>query len=553
MPSNDHVEISQLTYFEYHRYLADTAQSFKFSPVSESVVSKIIHNFNSKAQGVDGISLDMILMTLPQSLHAITTIINKSLVSGIFPESWKVAVVRPIPKNNNPSSLQELRPISLLPCVSKVLERVVCLQLTKFLEDNNILPQAQSGFRKGRSTSTALLEVVDELLASQDKGMCSILVLLDFSRAFDSINLSLLLSKLAFYGFETNTLRWFHSYLYGRQQYVQLTAQDGTRMQSTLRSVPRGIPQGSILGPILFILYSADIVKSITHCQFHLYADDLQLYYSFVPANCANAVHKVNSDLAQISGWSTSNSLVLNPKKSKFMVIGSRRCLQKLHLPIDIMVGNEPVECVSEARNLGLTMDSHLHFENHVAESVRNCFYRLKLLYRIRPYLSEEIRIRLCETLVLSRLNYCDVVFGPCLLSRTEKLIQRVQNACARFCFYVPSRAHVTPFINASNLLKMAARRKSHLAAILFGIIHTHTPLNLYDKLIWARDRSKYPSRACTNVFCTPKHRSMAFRGSFRFAASRCWNDLPPPIRALKTVHSFKKAVKHLFITEQKK
>lgn len=234
------------------------------------------------------------------------------------------------------------------------------------------------------------------------------------------------------------------------------------------------------------------------------------------------------------------------------MIIGSRQKVQELELaPIHILVDGEAVERVDEAKNLGLTMDSYLHFEKHIAESVRNCFYRLKLLYKIRPYLSEAVRISLCESLILSRLNYCDVVYGPCLLSRTERLIQRVQNACARFCFHVPPRSHITPFLNSSNLLKMAARRRLHLAVLLFGVIGRQYPRYLFDKFVWAHATNRYPSRACTFVFVTPKHKSMAFRGSFKFAASRCWNDLPPPVRALKTVSIFRRSLKVQFLREQ--
>lgn len=551
VPGSGLVRISQLTYFEHHRYSSDSV-SFSLQPESDFTIYKILQSFKSNAQGMDGISLDMVLMTLPQSLSAITAIINNSIVHGIFPESWKLAVIKPIPKNSQPSTLSDLRPISLLPCLSKLLEKVVCLQVTKYLEDHHILPQLQSGFRRGHSTSSALLDVVDNLLAAQDQGMCSILVLLDFSRAFDSISIPLLLSKLAFYGFDSNSLNWFSSYLDQRKQCVELRLPNGHTLKSSLQAVPRGVPQGSILGPILFILYSADIVQAITNSKFHLYADDVQLYHSFQPHDISDTVKRINGDLARVLQWSESNSLVLNPRKSKYMLLGTKARLEKLvNVPLNIQVGGVDVECVSEARSLGLILDKHLRFESHVAECVRNCFYRLRSLYRIRPYLSEEVRITLCESLILSKLNYCDVVYGSCLLVKTEKLIQRVQNACARFCFRIPPRTHVTPYLNSSNLLKMKARAKLHLAALLFGLINTKVPSYLYQKLKWVQDYSRYAKRDCTHVFVTPRHKLVAFRGSFRFAASRCWNDLPPPIRASKTLHTFRIRVKKLLLSSQ--
>jgi hypothetical protein len=196
VPGDNHVTISTLTFFEYHRHGSST---FSLKSVDELTVSKLIMSIGTNAEGVDCITRDMILLTLPRTLKVITAIINRSLQSGIFPDIWKVARVKPIPKTNTPAELKDLRPISILPFMSKIIEKVVCQQLAVYLAATNILPQRQSGFRSNHSTSTALLDVVDDILAGQDIGRGSILVLLDFSRAFDCINHNLLISKLAFY------------------------------------------------------------------------------------------------------------------------------------------------------------------------------------------------------------------------------------------------------------------------------------------------------------------------------------------------------------------
>lgn len=235
------------------------------------------------------------------------------------------------------------------------------------------------------------------------------------------------------------------------------------------------------------------------------------------------------------------------------MLFGTKAGIEKLsNVQFNIHVGGEDVECVMEAKSLGLTLDRHLRFESHVTDCVRNCFYRLKSLYKIRPYLSQEIRIALCESLILSKLNYCDVVYGSCLLARTEKLVQRVQNACARFCFRIPPRTHVTPYLISSNLLRMKARRKLHLATLMFGIIKNKVPPYLFQKLKWVQEYSRFLKRDCTHVFVTPRHKLVSFRGSFRFAASRCWNDLPPPIRALRSLQTFRATLKNDLLHKQK-
>lgn len=194
------------------------------------------------------VNLDMILMTLPYSLSVITALINTSISTSTFPDIWKTALVKPLPKNASPTLFNEV---------------------LKFIEDNHILPKFQSGFRKQRSTNTALLDVVDNMLSSRDSGFATILVLLDFSRAFDSINTSLLLSKMAYYGFDLSTIKWFNSYLSVRSQKVVIERPDGSKINSIPVDLARGVPQGSILGPLLFIIYSSDI-KSIITSKHHI-------------------------------------------------------------------------------------------------------------------------------------------------------------------------------------------------------------------------------------------------------------------------------------------
>ena len=201
---------------------------------------------------------------------------------------------------------------------------------------------------------------------------------------------------------------------------------------------------------------------------------------------------------------------------------------------------------------MGVIMDAGLRYENHIAEVVRNCFYRLKVLYRIRNFLSEDLRVRMCEVLVLSKLNYADLVYGPRLLARTERLVQRVQNACARYCFVVPPRHHVSPYLNKAGLLKMTYRRELHLAVFLFGLIKSRTPPYLYNKLRWRHESRGTKSRQISLQLAIPGFRTATFRGSFKYAATKCWNNLPPPFRELTSVLTFKKTYKTHLMNHQR-
>ena len=546
--TGDDVPVTEIMYFKSHRY---GNAVFSLKPVDEIAVGRAILSIDSNAQGFDDISMDMILLTLPHTLPHITAIINRSIVTSTFPFPWKTAVVTPIPKINPPLNLSDLRPISLLPFLSKVLERIVYAHLVDFLEKNNILPYFQSGFRRGVSTSTALLDVVDNVLTAQENGMATILVLLDYSRAFDSLSIPLLLSKLTFYGFDAETLLWFTSYLNERSQMVRIRLRNGDTTCSGKKPVNRGVPQGSILGPILFILYTADIVKSINHSRYHLYADDAQIYVHVDSRNVAPSLDKLNSDLNRIALWSAKNALVLNPNKSKYMVLGSKKqvCNILAQDPSVNILGSQ-VQFVNQAKNLGIIMDSHLRFEDHIVGIARNCLFRLKVLYKLRRFLSEDVRLNLCESLVLSKLNYGDVVTGPCLLSTSKRLIQRVQNACFRFCYSVPPRTHISPYLNSKSLLNMQSRRNLHFSGLVHTVIKMKFPKYLYDKLEWAS--CTYNSRrAHKPILVTPFHRTRAFEGSFRFQASKCWNDLPPPLQRPLSKLTFKNNLKKVLLEKQ--
>lgn len=550
IPGNLTVSISHLTFFEFHRF---NSSIFSFEPTNSVKVSKFLKEIKTNARGIDDISLEMITLMLPQCLDTLTNMINKSITSAVFPTAWKTAIVKPLPKISTPLDIKDLRPISLLPCLSKVLEKVVSSQVTKYLEDHNILPDMQSGFRKGRGTNTALLDVTDNILAAQDEGMGTILVLLDFSRAFDSIDISLLLAKLNYYGFDSSVVQWFNSYLSNRTQIVEIKLENGEALRSAAREVNRGVPQGSILGPLLFILYTADIINIINHAKFHIYADDIQMYISFKPKDLRAAEAKLNEDLGRIQEWAMSNSLLLNAKKTKYMILGSKHQTHQIAMNHPhLVIGGEVIERVSEARNLGLLLDEQLRFEHHVSETAKNCFYRLRVLYKIRDYLSTEIRISLVDSLVLSRFNYLDCVYGPCLYTKTSRLIQRVQNACARFCFQIPPRNHITPFLNQNKVLNMNHRRNLHLATLMFGVVKFQQPSYLFSKLVFART-SKFSIRlSCSYLLRNPRHGTAAFRGSFRFSATKCWNCLPPPIRNLNTKFGFRIKLKQYLLDQQK-
>lgn len=232
------------------------------------------------------------------------------------------------------------------------------------------------------------------------------------------------------------------------------------------------------------------------------------------------------------------------------MVLGSKRLIDEITTQtLNVNIHGKGIEQETEARNLGILFDSTLRFDNHISNIVKNCFFRLKLLYKIRKYLKEDIRIKVCESIILSKLNYGDLVYGPRLTSKTARLVQRIQNACCRFCYDIPPRTHITPYLNNSCTLNMASRRYLHLAALVHSIMIFESPEYLFEKL--DPPQNKYSRRPTRNLLHYSKHKTVAFRGSFRYQATKCWNNIPPPLRLLKSKFTFKKHFKSFLLNKQ--
>lgn len=526
---------------------------FYLKPTTSTEVQKIINNIKTKAAGHDSIDIDMINMTLDVTLPTITKIVNRSIETNKFPTYWKKAIVRPVPKKSQVNQLNDLRPISILPVLSKVLERVVLDQVINFVESMNIVPKFQSGFRQGHGTESAILNVTDDLIQASDEGLSSVMILLDYSRAFDCLHPELLLSKLEYYGFSKRVCEWFRTFLTDREQAVLVEDKNGEYKYSRFRPIPRGVPQGSLLSPALFTIFTADITNHIKSCKYHLYADDTQLYYSFENKDLEEALTKVNQDLERIYTWSQNNSLVLNPSKSKLLLLGTKHQIKNsINCTDKIKINDVVLEPVTSAKNLGLIMDGELNFVEHVNSKIRTAYFKLKILYKIRPHIREELRLLLTESLVLSQLSYCGTVFGPRLSSGTKLAIQRVQNACIRFCYNVPRREYITPYLNKKNILNMDARRELQYACTVHRVIWNKKPEYLFEKISWYKDMSTKSLRSATqNMVRILPHKTTRYRSCFRYRAAKIWNDLPPPMKNKMTTECFRAKYKSALLRRQ--
>ena len=337
-------------------------------------VTKTISASKSKTCELDPLPTDVLKQFLPELLPFITDMCNASLQQGCLPLSQRRAIIIPRLKKSNldQADVKNYRPVSNLTFMSKVIERLVCRQLTAFLNENNLLPRNQSAYRPRHSTETAVLKVVSDLLAASERGQVSLLALLDLSAAFDTVDHSILLDRLqSAFGINGTVLNWMKSFVSDRCQSVRF---DGG--SSTETGVVCGVPQGSVLGPILFLLYCADIVNIAERCgvSVHSYADDTQLYVHCKATDCSVEARRLTTCIEQLNSWMISNRLKLNADKTQFLWCGSAQQRRKISVKELVVMGHR-LTVSDNVTCLGVLIDADLSFALHVKRTSARCFY----------------------------------------------------------------------------------------------------------------------------------------------------------------------------------
>lgn len=494
----------------------------EFRMMTPDEIRGMLFSIKSKAVGIDGISTYMLQLLIPYCLLPLTHIINVSLETGVVPGVWKTAIIQPIPKTSKPTDLKDLRPISILPVGSKILEKTVKLQLTDHLHQYSILPANQSGFRTGYSTATTLAAITDDIVRAKDKGSATVLVLLDMSKAFDTVDFKLMLAKLQSYGVNNLTLKWFTSYLKNRTCTVRINTHGSPRYSKEVL-VTSGVPQGSILGPTLFGIFTADLPKTVEKGTLYMYADDVQYLYSFPRDKIEVALSTVNEEVGAVVDWCAVCGLTVNPNKTQAIVFGSRTVMASIKEHGHIVVGGSEVPYSSTVNNLGLRMDEELSFNDHIKLKFQSAFIRLKQLYQLKNILPTSAKIIFSDSLILSLFNYCDCVFYPFLTEKCKTMIQRVQNACVRYCLRLPRREHTTQHIRQIGWKKMRDRMELHLSRFAFKVYKTKTPDYLYQRLTFRSDIHNRNTRYRSQLDI-PSHSTAVFQCGFSYVAPKLIN-----------------------------
>lgn len=505
---------------------------FTFREITENDIFIALKSLKTNCSGHEGLTRQMINICCPFIVPYLCHIFNSCLASGYFPKSWKKAIVLPLPKVNQPESFSDLRPISLLPVLSKLFEKILHRQMFCFMNNNNLLAKYQSGFRKGYSSVTALLNVQDDILTAVDKGMTTALVLLDYSKAFDTIDHSLLCAKLHYYGFSDSAVSFIRNYLTERFQAVKLKSSiSGEVMLS------KGVPQGSVLGPLLFIIFTSDMGDNLKYCKHHQYADDTQLYISFNKDTAYEKQCNLNADLDNIYTYSICNGLKINPTKSAVIFFGPHKLWANDNFKL--RMSNSALNSDKEVKNLGIIFDNELRFRAHIAKILQKCYMSLRHLFRNRNIINFKFKIALCESLVLSHLNYGDIIYCFALDQMSQLRLQKIQNTCIRFIYSLRSYDHVSHKLKELKWLNIKNRQKHHLGMFIFKTLKTGVPCYLKEKLEFRHTLHNSNLRVNYNLNI-PKHRTSLYRRSFSYSAANVFNKFPIMLKnsnlSLKTI-----------------
>ena len=516
-----------------------------FKELNIDSIKEIVRNLKKKFCFSDPAPISVVMEFIDLLYPLIQKIVNSSMVEGVFPKELKYAVISPILKGQSLDSevYQNYRPVSSLPFLSKVLENGIYQQLNTYLQDNELYSSYQSAYRRNHSCETALVKVLDDIQTFQyQNDNNSILILLDQSAAFDTVDHATLLRKLELnFGIKDKALKLIKSYLEDRTFSVKIH-----NNLSTSQKLKFGVPQGSLLGPIFYILYIHELDQiALKHgFNIHIYADDCQLYTSFSTNNFDNMESTLNKCLTEIKTWMTNNYLMLNSDKTLLKIFWNK----KSHLRADHILN---VKLSSTVKVLGVNLDNPFNFDNFISNKVRVCNLHLRSIYNIKDSLDTKTRILMVTNLILSTIDYCNVLLLGCtdLALRPLKLII---NRSIRIILNLSFRQHISHLYNKLHILPIRKRIIFKACLLAYKIFYRISPSYLQEKCkrfkptITHMQLREGPGR---DVFMFDEKNGEHCK-SILTLIKKEWNKLPLSMRKISSISGFKAKLKtHLMFT----
>ena len=525
----------------YIDYLIDPCgTTFGFHYVKKEDILKIIKELKPKtSSGADGISNKLLKHIGNEIADILTLMINQMIHNGIFPEKLKIAKITPIFKKNENFLFENYRPISLLPSISKIFERIIFNQLHNYFETNNLYYNSQYGFRQKHSTELALLELIDRITLEMDKGNTPLNIYIDLSKAFDTIDHKTLLYKLNFYGVRNKALELFQSYLKDRCQYVEFESVLSEHMKITT-----GVPQGSILGPLLFIIYVNDLSKSSNMFHPIIYADDTTLMATLNIFN--NSSEIINRELANVNDWFKLNKLSLNCNKTKAMVFYPPQ--KRISQP-NLIINDQSINFEDNFDFLGITINKHLNWTTHVSKISKKISKTIGVMCRLKHFIPPSILLTIYNSLITPYLNYGLLSWAP----RANKLL-KLQKKAIRIITNSSFNSHTDPLFKELRLLKIIDICYLQEYKFCFKFQNRTLPTYFLNELITIQhDIHPYNTRGAGN-YQFPGIRHSFAKQTLRYRIPLIYNTCPTCIKDKISTHSyqgFTKYVKQYLIQEK--
>ena len=514
-----------------------------FTPATEEEVTKLVKTSSNATCIYDPIPTSFVKKHCDLLVPVITDIVNRSLSTGVFPDFYKQAIVKPLLKKPglDKNNLKNYRPVSNLSFTSKIVEKVVAARLCEHMKQNHLDEVMQSAYKQHHSVETALLRVQSDILSAMDNNKGVILALLDLSAAFDTVDHAQLLARLQKrIGLQGTVLEWFSSYLKDRKQTVSI----GANSSSDPSVLHYGVPQGSVLGPILFIVYTlpiGDIARRYT-IFIHIYADDTQLYITFdIRGDPSTAIQRLEECIAWIKAWMERNHLKINDDKTEIIILTPSTATNKVQIP-SVQVGNSTIAPVPVVRNLGSMFDEHMTMNEHVKRVCSGSYLHLRNIAAIRHSLTDEAAAQLIHAFVTSRLDSCNsLLYGlpDCAIAK----LQRVQNMAAKLILKRRKYDRVTPLLQSLHWLPVRQRIHYKIILLTFKCLHGMAPQYLSELLALYKPARSLRSEN-TSMLVVPRTRVKLGERSFAAAAPKLWNELPLHIRKIDNLCAFKSSLK---------
>ena len=489
-----------------------------------------------KATGPDDVSVKLLKYTCnaPNVIQSLTHILNLSLDQGKFLTDWKIARVQPIYKAGSKVLVENYRPVSLLSIPSKLLEKAINVAFQDYLIENKVLSDRQFGFRPNHSCETASLCMIDQWSQNIDHGYVNGVSFIDMRKAFDAVNHTILLQKLKLVGCTHRSLIWFESYLKDRKQYVSIKGKT-----SSTRTVRYGVPQGSVLAPLLFSIFINDLPRSIDCEEMFLFADDATL--SVRGRSMDEIQYKMNHALNDVNKWTQNNKLLLNTSKTKVMVIGSRQRIKALDdTSLQVQIRSTPIERVSEYKCLGIIIDEYLQFTKHAEKVALQMKQKLGILRRLKSTFNTHYLSLLYWGYILPHALYCCNVWT----NRAKQNYDIINKLHKRAAYIITGCSWDTPSEQVLTQLNWPTLQKLYLkvmACMTFKCVHHLAPPLLAEKFVLHDDVAQRITRNSHQLKLEPPRcNTELYKRSFVSTAISYWNDLPIGTRCSPNLELFK-------------